>query len=193
MPKPAQPSRKSSKRQGTAGSAGRVLLGILLGVIVPVGGTIAYLYFGNPPVAVTDRSALWEYPLRSIPLNARVASHGRTPPFPASEDAFESGARTYRTQCAQCHGTPGHESALGRAMVPRAQQFFSIRDRKDTAAQAPGELYWKTAFGLRRSGMPAYNRTLTDTELWQTSLLLHSAGDDLPDPVHALLTAPEPR
>ena len=190
MARPIQPARKSSKRRSGTGSAGKLFLGILLGVVLTISAIFVYLFLGSPPVAVTDASALWEYPLRSIPLNARIAAHGRTPPFAASEDVFEAGARTYRAQCAQCHGTPGSESALGRSMVPRAQQFFSVRNRKSTATQSAGELYWKTAFGLRRSGMPAYSSTLTDTQLWQTSLLLHSAADDLPDPVRALLTAP---
>ena len=191
MAKPTQPPRRTAKRARGPGSTGKLLLGLVLGIALTLSGIAAYFYFGKPPVAVTDRSALWEHPLHSIPLGTRMAADAREPPFPASEDAFEAGARTYRAQCASCHGTPGRESALGKSMAPRAQQFFSVRDRKSTAAQSPGELYWKSAFGLRRSGMPAYNHTLTETQLWQTSLLLHSANDDLPDPVRNLLTAPD--
>lgn len=151
-----------------------------------------YFFFGRPPVAVTDKAALWEPLLMPVPLRSRALSEAKAAPFPASEDVFEAGAHTYRAQCAHCHGTPGHESNVGRAMLPRAQQFFSPRERRSVAAQAPGELYWKTAFGIRRSGMPAYNHALTDIQLWQLSLLLHSAADDLPDPVKAILTAGVP-
>ncbi len=175
------------------GKAGQLLLAFLLGVLLTLTGIVAYFYCGKPPVAATEKAALWE-PLLSVPNNIRARSAAKSPPFPASEDAFEAGARTYRTQCAQCHGAPGHEAPLGRAMLPRAQQFFSPRDRTSTVAQAPGELYWKTAFGIRRSGMPVYSHTLTDTQLWQIALLLHSAND-LPDPVRGLLLqgAPPPQ
>jgi len=32
------------------------------------------------------------------------------------------------------------------------------------------ETYWKVANGIRLTGMPAYKRVLTDTEIWQVSL-----------------------
>ncbi len=191
MPRPNQTPRKpNSKRRGSvfSGGVGRLLSGVLLGMLLAVAGAVVYFASGASAITVTDRSAAWEYPVRSLSMHARSSALTRDPPFPASEDAFEAGARVYHAQCAQCHGTPAHEAMLGRNMAPRAQQFFSVRDRKATSAQSAGELYWKTAFGLRRSGMPAYKNTLTDTQLWQTSLLLHSANEDLPDPVRALLT-----
>ena len=152
----------------------------------------AYFTFGSPPVAVTDKSALWEPLVQSVPLNARASAEAKRPPFASSEDVFEAGAKTYRAQCADCHGAPGHDAPLGRGMVPRAPQFFSGRDRRAKAPEAAGVIYWKTAFGVRRSGMPAYNHTLSDTQLWQVSLLLHSAGEELPDPVRSLLVAGYP-
>lgn len=115
-----------------------------------------------------------------------MARDAKTAPFSASEDVFEAAAHTYRSQCAQCHGSPALESQTGAAMVPRAQQFFT-RDRRSTATKTPGELYWATAFGIRRSGMPAYRKPLSNTQLWQLALLLHSADQDLPDPVRNLL------
>ncbi len=190
MAKSNKPAPRSSYRR--SGGAGRLLLGVLLGMLLSFLGVAAYFYFGNPPVAVTDRAALWEPLLLSVPLHSRASTQVKPAPFPASEDAFEGAARTYHAQCAHCHGTPGHDAAVGHLMLPRAPQFFSLRDRKVISAQAPGEIYWKTAFGIRRSGMPAYNRTLSDTQLWQLGLLLHSAGDELPDPVRNLLTQGEP-
>ena len=35
----------------------------------------------------------------------------------------------------------------------------------------PGETYWKVANGIRLSGMPAYTHILTETQMWQVSLL----------------------
>lgn len=171
---------------------GKLLFGMLLGVGLVIVAVVAYFYLGNPPVAVTDSGALWEPLIHSVPLHSRSKATIKPPPFPASEDVFEAAATTYRANCVTCHGSPGHDAPTGRIMVPRAPQFFSSRDKKATSTQQPGELYWKTAFGIRGSGMPAYSRTLTDTQLWQLSLLLHSAADELPDPVRTLLTQGDP-
>jgi thiosulfate dehydrogenase len=40
--------------------------------------------------------------------------------------------------------------------------------------------------------MPAYNHVLSDTQMWQVSLLLKNADKDLPDPVTQILNAPTP-
>jgi mono/diheme cytochrome c family protein len=51
-----------------------------------------------------------------------------------------------------------------------------------------GETYWKVRNGIRLTGMPAFEGTLSDTALWQVSLLLLKA-DELPAPVGAELRA----
>jgi thiosulfate dehydrogenase len=53
-----------------------------------------------------------------------------------------------------------------------------------------GETYWKVANGIRLTGMPAYNHVLSDTQMWQVSLLLKNANQQLPDPVVKILTQP---
>jgi mono/diheme cytochrome c family protein len=53
-----------------------------------------------------------------------------------------------------------------------------------------GESYWKVANGIRLTGMPAFDHVLTDTEMWQVTLLLKNADQQLPDPVVKILTAP---
>ncbi len=181
------PGRKRPPiRQRQAGTR-PFLAGLGTGVALLSLATLLYLLLGRPPVAVTDKPALWEPLLTTVPLQQRVRAEAKAPPFPASEEVFESGARLYRVRCAECHGVPGQSAALGRAMSPRAEQFFAARAQQGAVAESAGELFWKTAFGIRHSGMPAYNRTLSNTELWQVSLLLHSAGGSLPDPVRAIL------
>jgi thiosulfate dehydrogenase len=191
MPKQIRTASRSNATRRSSGGIGKLLLGMLLGCALFLIALVLYFRFGDPPVAVNDTSALWEPLVQSVPLNARSKAASKTPPFPASEDVFEAASRTYRAHCVTCHGSPGYDAPMGRIMMPRAPQFFT-RDKKATSAQSPGELYWKTAFGIRRSGMPAYSKTLTDTQMWQLSLLLHSANDELPDPVRTLLTQGDP-
>ena len=182
-------SRARSSRRGRG--KGRpsifpVLLGIIGGLLLATVCLLLYLRFGRPPVAVTDSAAFWEPLVTHVPLEARARAETKPAPFPASEEVFESAAGIYRVQCAQCHGTPGHDAQLGHAMLPRAQQFFH---RRVAQPQSAGELFWKTAFGVRHSGMPAYRQSLTNTQLWQLALLLHAGGGDLPEPVSSILTS----
>lgn len=183
MPSGRKRSAARGKRTGTV----PFLVGLGTGAAVLALGIVVYLLLGRPPVAVTDRPALWEPLLTTLPLRQRVRAEATTPPFPASEEVFESGAHLYQAHCAQCHGVPGQAAVLGRAMLPRAPQFFAARGQQGSAAEPAGELFWQTAFGIRNSGMPAYNHALSSTELWQVSLLLHAAGSNLPDPVVAIL------
>jgi mono/diheme cytochrome c family protein len=77
-------------------------------------------------------------------------------------------------------------------MYPDAPQLW--RKHKNgvvgVSDDEPGETYWKVAHGIRLTGMPAYSNVLSDTEMWQVSLLLKNADKDLPDPVTKILTAP---
>ena len=193
MPKPNNYSggtsarrRAPAKRTSSSGGTGKLFFGLAVGIALTLAAIPTYMYFGHPPVTVQDRPALWEHLTSTVPLHRREQAESKQPPFPAGEDGFEVAAKIYRTQCAGCHGSPGHESILGRAMLPRAQQFFG-RDSRSTAARPVGELFWVTTNGVRRSGMPAYTRTLSNTDLWNLALLLHTADQELPDPVRTLL------
>jgi mono/diheme cytochrome c family protein len=57
----------------------------------------------------------------------------------------------------------------------------------------PGETYWKVANGIRLTGMPAYNQVLTETQMWQVSLLLASADKPLPPAAVEILRGEQPQ
>jgi mono/diheme cytochrome c family protein len=78
-------------------------------------------------------------------------------------------------------------------MYPTAPQLWK-KQAKGTVVgvsdDEPGETYWKVANGIRLTGMPAFNHVLTDTQMWQVTLLLKNADQQLPDPVMKILTQP---
>jgi thiosulfate dehydrogenase len=150
------------------------LLGLLLG---------AFLYFkyGNPPVATADPSFPMEAQIVHLPLEARIDREMKTPPFPADEQALDAGARIYVKQCASCHGTPGHDVAFAKWMFPQAPQLWK-KHRNGVVGVSDdevGETYWKVENGIRLTGMPAYQKILSDTEMWQVAWLLKSADKPL--------------
>ena len=96
---------------------------------------------------------------------------------------FVAGAEVYRDQCAACHGYHGKPSSFGGADVSQAPQLWEKHRRGDVVGVSddpPGETYWRVANGIRLTGMPSYKDMLTDTEMWQVTLLLANADKPLP-------------
>ena len=173
-----------------SGGFGKFVLGFLIGVAAVVAGGFLYFRFGTLPVAVADQPFPFEKQIVHVPLNARIQSEMKTPPFGTSEDAFEGGAHVYMQDCASCHGTPGHDVAYAEHMYPQAPQLWKRHKRGTVVGVSDddaGETYWKVANGIRLTGMPSYRHVLSETEMWQVSLLLKNADQQLPDPVMQIL------
>lgn len=179
-------------RKGSAKSGGgaRIVLGFVLGILTVVAAAAAYLRWGALPVATADKPFPMEQAIVKLPLGARIARESKTAPFGTSEDVYEGGAKIYRTQCAACHGSPGHDVPYAKYMYPRAPQLWRKHAKGSVVGVSDdevGETYWKVANGIRLTGMPAYDHILTDTQMWQVSLLLKNADQQLPDPVVNIL------
>ncbi len=90
---------------------GRILLGILLGVILVPVAVLAWLRFGSVPVAVADPPLPQERLLTRVPLHARIDREMiKTPPIQVNENNLVAGAEIYRDHCAGCHGLHGKPS-----------------------------------------------------------------------------------
>lgn len=166
------------------------LLGALTSLLAVVLFVFVYLKYGNPPVATADPSFPFEAQIVHIPLGARIAREMKSPPFQPDEQALEAGAQTYTKQCAGCHGTPGHDVAYAKWMFPRAPQLWQKHGNGvvGVSDDQVGETYWKVDNGIRLSGMPAYQKVLSQTAMWQVSWLLKNADKPLSPQVQATLT-----
>jgi thiosulfate dehydrogenase len=186
----------SSTVKQSSGGFGKLLLAFLLGVVAVAGSLFLYLKFGPLPVAVADQPFPFEKQVVKLPLNARIEREPKTAPFGTSEDVFESGAHIYRAQCADCHGIPDHDVPFAKHMYPSAPQLWKKHGKDNLVVgvsdDEASETYWKVANGIRLTGMPAFNHVLSDTQMWQVSLLLKNADKDLPNPVTQILDAPTP-
>ena len=108
-------------------------------------------------------------------LHARIDKEmPKTVPIAAGEAAYMAGAQVYREHCAVCHGVPGMEqSAIAKGMFPKPPHLFLGKGVTD---DEPGETYWKVANGIRLTGMPGFKQNLSETQMWQVSLLLANAN-----------------
>lgn len=171
----------------------RSILAFILGIlIIPVVGFV-YFRVGHPPVAVADQPFPLEKQIVRVPLGARIDKEmpANAPIAPSSEN-LAAGAKIYREQCSFCHGLMNSPSTIARHMYPSTPQLWSSH-RKGVVGVSddpPGETYWKVANGIRLTGMPAFGKTLSETEMWQVSLLLANADKPVPAEAKELLTRP---
>ncbi len=174
----------------------RVLIGIVLGVLLVPVAVLAWFWFGKVPVAVADQPIPHEREVVSIPLHARIHREMiKTPPISVDEGNLVAGAHVYSEKCATCHGFHGKPSPYGLHMFPTAPQLWQKHPKSDVVGVSddpPGETFWKVANGIRLTGMPAYNSQLTQTEIWQVSLLLANADKPLPQTAIELLRGETP-
>src|SRR5580765_2125505 len=166
---------------------GKFLFGLIVGlVVIPVA---VYMYFssGSAPVATTSAPMPFEKMLAGMALHARMDKEmPKTVPVAADEAAYVAGAQIYKDNCAVCHGLPGQApTAIALGMFPKPPKLMEGKGVTDDPAQ---ESYWKVAGGIRMTGMPGYDKTLSTTQMWQVSLLLANA-DKLPPTARNVLTA----
>lgn len=171
---------------------GRFIFGVIFGIVlVPVVGLL-YFKFGRVPVAVNDPPFPQERLVTSVPLNARIDREMvKSPPVQADETTFVEGAHIYSDNCAVCHGFHSKPSKFGLHLFPTAPPLWEKHRHGEVVGVSddpPGETYWKVANGIRLSGMPAYKELLTDTEMWQVSVLLANADKPLPPAAVAILS-----
>ena len=159
------------------------VLSFVLGLIVFPLAVYVYFAFGRPPVAVEDKPFPFEDRIVRVPMNARI--HREIPksaPIETTDDHLNAGAQIYEDKCEVCHGVTGEPSAVGGKMFPRAPQLWAKHKNGAVGVSDDpvGETYWKVKNGIRLTGMPAFQGMLTDTQMWQVSLLLSRADKPLP-------------
>ena len=159
-------------------------LGMVAGAAVLGFAVFAYFRLGIAPVATAEPPMFFEHALAKAALHSRIRREmPDSVPIEADEVNLRAGAAVYAKNCASCHGSPDQGSTpIAQGMFPNPPQLFVKMVTKDPE----GEIYWKTKNGIRLTGMPAFGKSLSETELWQVSLLLKHANALSPDVKDAL-------
>jgi mono/diheme cytochrome c family protein len=169
---------------------GKFLFGLIIGVILLP--AVVYLYFsrGIAPVATSAAPMPFEKTFARMALHARLDKEvPKTVPIAADDAAYTAGAQVYKDHCAVCHGFPGQpQSAIARGMFPDPPKLM---EGKGVTDDSPGETYWKVSGGIRMTGMPGFEKSLSATQMWQVSLLCANA-DKLPAAAKDILTGVPP-
>jgi len=162
------------------------IVGVIFGICLPFLAGYLFVISGRMPVATKGPPFPLEKFLAGKALHAAMDQEAGTPsPLPADETNLVAGAHVYQAQCAVCHGQLGRpESAIAKGMFPHPPQL--LPPKKGVTDDEVGETFWKAKNGIRLTGMPGYSDSLTDSDMWQVSLLLLHA-DKLPASVQQVL------
>ena len=194
----------------------RFIWGVVIGLILVPVLVVAYLASGFGPIAATDKPLPFETWLAGTALRARMlkeAPESRDLSTMTTADLL-AGAENYKKDCAVCHGLPDQPpAAIGSGMFPPAPQLMAPPpERAPGNAEQPGGSgqmerggpsqtglgragapgrgesndFWRIKNGIRLTGMPSFEKALSDDQIWQLAALLAKRGD-MPPAVKAAL------
>ena len=153
---------------------GKFLFGLILGLVLLPAAVYFYFSTGSAPVATTAPPMPFEKMFARMALHARQEKEvPKTVPIAADEANLLAGAQVYKEHCAVCHGLPLQpQTAIASGMFPKPPKLM---EGKGVTDDPPGETYWKVSGGIRMTGMPGFGKTLSETQMWQVSLLCANA------------------
>ena len=157
------------------------VLGVVVTVVVAIAGGLAVVNFGLMSPAADHKPSHLERWAANRSLGATIArdTAGLTDPLPASDENLSAGVKLYATNCVFCHG-----AADAKRSAPAAGFYIHAPQLADDGVEDDPEpvSYWKIAHGIRFSAMPAFGKTLTETQIWQLVQFL-AKMDKLPPSV----------
>ncbi len=108
---------------------------------------------------------------------SRRATHSNNP-VPANDQNLIEGMKIYTMNCSVCHGTLDNQpSTLEHSFYPPVPQLIL-----DPSDDPEWHTYYVVRNGIRYTGMPAWNHTLSDADIWKVAAFLARVGT-LPTPV----------
>jgi thiosulfate dehydrogenase len=195
----------------------KFILGVVAGIVLIPVLVFAYLASGFGPAAATDKPLPFENWIANTALRSKMRKEAPAPRDLSSLTTADllAGADTYKKDCAVCHGLPDQPAAaIGQGMFPPAPQLMRAPPGRgpgpgqngppSQAAQggAPGpgrpggpgrgsgNDFWRIKNGIRLTGMPSFEGSLTDDQIWQLVGLLERRRFMPPDIRAELLSEP---
>jgi mono/diheme cytochrome c family protein len=154
-----------------------VIVAVALIVIVGLGAAL----LGFLPTRANKTPPKTEAHLAMSALDNSVERHAakmNNPVSPTDENLIE-GLKIYSMNCAQCHGGIDRKPApLGQSFYPPAPNLMLEPDD-----DPEWHIFYIVHNGVRYTGMPAWEKMLSDDDIWKVTAFL-SRVEKLPPGVH---------
>ena len=170
------------------------ILGVVITLTVLVLGGLALAMFGFLPTNADATPPRIEMHLAMSALDASMDRHAprTTSPILPTDENLIDGMKIYTMNCALCHGTLDRKpSPLEKSFYPPPPQVIL-----DPLDDPEWHLFYAIRTGVRYSGMPAWNKALSEQHIWKVTAFL-SHVEKLPPAVQdywkkAYGTVPQP-
>jgi len=151
---------------------GKFILGVIVTLVVLILGFLGAATLGFIPTHANVAPPRWEFRLANGAVDASMERHAPriSDPLAPSDQNYEDAMKVYTMNCAVCHGGLDRKpNSLGKSFYPPAPNLVS---------DPPDDPEWHTFFtirtGVRYTGMPAWDKTLSEQDMWKlTTFLSH--------------------
>jgi mono/diheme cytochrome c family protein len=148
------------------------ILGVVFTLLVLILGGLAMALLGFMPTNADSAPPRWEHRIAMSAMDASMER--RAPrvnnPVPPTDDNLIDGMKIYTMNCALCHGTLDNKpSLLAHSQYPPPPQLI-LHPLDDPE----WHIFYAIRTGIRYTGMPAWNKALSEQEMWKlTAFLSH--------------------
>jgi thiosulfate dehydrogenase len=156
------------------------VLGIVVIVLVLLIGSLGLALLGFLPTRANVAPPAMEVHLAMSALDNSVERHAPrvNNPVPPTDENLIEGLKIYTMNCALCHGGIDRQpSTLQNSFYPPPPSLI---------LHPPDDPEWHVYYvirnGVRYTGMPAWDKTVSDTDLWKVTAFL-ARVDKLPPAV----------
>jgi mono/diheme cytochrome c family protein len=146
------------------------ILGVISALVVLIFGGLAGAMLGFFPTTANVAPPRWERHIAMSAMDAstdRHAPHVNNPVLPTDQNLID-GMKVYTMNCAGCHGGLDRKpQEFGRSFYPPAPQLIM---------HPPDDPDWHNYYvirnGVRYTGMPAWEKNLSDEDIWKVTAFL---------------------
>jgi len=156
------------------------ILGIVITILVLLIVGLGVVLLGFVPTNANTEPPKLEQQIAMSALDASVERHAPhvNSPVPPTDENLIEGIKIYTMNCALCHGGLDRKpSALAHSFYPPPPNLIS-----DPPDDPEWHLFYTIRTGIRYTGMPAWDKTLSEPDMWKITMLL-SHLDKLPPAV----------
>jgi thiosulfate dehydrogenase len=146
------------------------ILGIVVSIVVLLIGGLGFALLGFMPTNANAGPPKWERQIAMSALDAAVERHAPrvNNPVPPTDENLMAGMKIYVMNCAECHGGLDRKPVqVGQALYPPAPNL--ILDPPD---DAEWHVFYVIRNGVRYTGMPAWDKALSESDVWKLTAFL---------------------
>lgn len=146
------------------------VLGVVITLLILILGGLAFCLLGYMPSNADATPPPLEMRVAMNSLDASMDRHAPrlTNPLPATDGDLIDGMKVYTMNCSTCHGTLDNKrSPLEHSFYPPPPQLVL-----EPSDDPEWHLFYAISTGVRYSGMPAWNRALSEEDRWKVTAFL---------------------